>query len=289
MSKDRHQYPVIRGDTRYTARVRRKSPSRADQALLAELRRRACEVSFTQIERWRYWRGTGLVSRTIQHGQGRGSTSEHPSLDSAASQIEEVAQLRRRYRSLDEIAVVLASRGRALDPVSVKAALAAVLEAIERSFRRHEPVSNDPIVVAANAARALTRALYRSTERGSEPASPTSRRSIAVGARALVGLPLSDKEITEFVELSGVGPIARILGASDELLVTAMKSALSLFSFARMRAALANADPPSVVLALKDAGTVIRGVPLALFPSETARDVAIVGAAVVLLAQGKPR
>jgi hypothetical protein len=265
--------------------VRSKTPSSGDQLLLDELARRRCSVSLTQIERWRYWRKTGLVPRTIQHGRGRGSYSELPNLSEAAARVCEISQLLNRLDSLDEVALVLAARGRPLEPASVKAALLAVLASMERDFRSHKPVSNDPHEIAHNAARALKRAMGRTTgDRAPAPAS-ASTKTLAIAGRALMGIPVPTHDLQTFLDESRIAEVAVNLGWSRVALTSYIESVLPHCSHAAVQAFAERQQPEAIVQALQTVNRLIDSlVPPAFFPGETSRDVAVVTAALGMLA-----
>jgi hypothetical protein len=270
--------------------VRGKNPSRADQRLLEELARRGCKVQFTQIERWRYRRRTGLIPRTVQHGLGRGSYSEHAvELEEAADRICEVAELLSRYHSLDGVALVLSARGRPIDPTNVKLALGAVLTSTERSFRSHKPASNDPVEVAQNAARALTRALSRGARTSDAPnvhaPLPMPTDALAICGRILAGVPVPRTDVETFLDGSGLTAIAATLRYSRDDLVALVERAAPSLSFQAMHALVDSVSGEAVVHALQTSQRAVSAfIPAAFFPSPISRDVAVVGIAIGLLA-----
>ena len=259
--------------------MRSKEPSRADQQLLQELRRRKCEVSFPKIERWRYWRKTGLVPRTVQHGLGRGSTSEHADLDESVARICEVVQLRKQYRSLDEIALVLTMRHRPLDPTSVKQALLAVIAAQHRSFLGDSD-PDDPIAVAHNAVLALK-------HQGSHAAKASGFRTgeaAMTAAQVLAGADVQQAQVEEFVEGTPISSIASELGYATSDVTAVIAPAMPFANYASLLSTIEAAAPQAVVEAIHTANDLVaRYMPPRVLATATGRDFAIVGVAVSLL------
>jgi hypothetical protein len=257
--------------------VRSDGPSRADQQLLAELAREGSTVSFTQIERWRYWRKTGLIPRTIQHGEGRGSRSEHADLDDSIARIREIEDLKRRYRNLDQIALVLTMRGRTLDSASVKEAVRAVLEAARRRFVSSSPNPSDAVEVAGNAMRAA-----RHRANGNTPFSASEAKT--AGAHLLAGAQVPPGGLEQLARESVVADAATKLGAMSGEVVTQLESHAASASYDNLLAAVEAATPAEIVQALRFAGeAAIIILPSGAFTTETDRDTATLGIAIALL------
>jgi hypothetical protein len=270
--------------------VRSKGPSRADRVLLAELAGRGVAVSYPRLERWRYWRKTGLVPRTIQHGQGRGSTSEHENLEESISRVSEVARLRRRYRSLDRIALVLTMRGRPLDPESVKQALLAVFTSGHRQFLSYRNSNHDdPVAVAHNAVRAAKHAGAAARSAGDTPAGPLSNQALLPAALLLAGAELQPAELTEFVGGSPIADIAAEHGYSVEDVVNELEPHMNDMSLERMRETLVAAAPSAVVRALRNAENLVSAyIPARAFATPKDRDGAVIGFTLAQLMQSEP-
>jgi hypothetical protein len=270
--------------------VRSKTASSGQRALRAELEKRGCPASDTQIERWSHWRGDELVPRLIRHGKGRGTYSKYADLSETADRVCEVHQLRSRYKNLDEIALVVAARGRPIAPESTRQALLAVLDAMEHGFRSHSGDSNDPHEVAYKAFRALTRAWSRGSNAAAKRAtnpSPLAGAARQIAGRMLVGLPIQPSEFNTFLEGSGIVRIVAALGIPTDNLAATLGNLAPRASFDNIRATVEQGDPSAIVAALQTANRVL-GTPFLrfLFPTETARDVTIVGCAIGFLIAG---
>jgi hypothetical protein len=270
--------------------VRSKGPSQADQLLLAELARRRVEVSYAQLERWRYWRRTGLVPRTIQHGRGRGSTSEHEDIEESLTRVAEVAQLRERYRSLDWIALVLTMRGRPLDPQSVKQALLAVCNSGRRQFLSYgNGVENDPLALAHNAARAAKHAGAEALSTGNTAAGQLNEMAVLPAAKILAGAEVSSAELADIVEGSPIAEIAARHGYSIDDVVTVLESHTPEMSFDRMLDPLTAVPPSAVVNALQNAELLVATfIPSDAFTNQRARVSAVIGLTLSTLLQTEP-
>jgi hypothetical protein len=256
--------------------MRSSGPSRADQSLLAALAKEGSAVSFTQIERWRYWRKTGLIPHTIQHGEGRGSRSEHADLDDSVARIREVEELKTRYRSLDQIALVLTMRGRTLDAASVKEAMLAVFRAGRRQFVSSSPDPADAIEVAANATRAAR-------HRGKNHSPFSSNEALSAGAYLLAGADVPPGGLEELARESVVTDPATELGATTSDVVTQLESHAASVSYDNLLASVEAAQPSEIVQALQFAQQAARILPAGAFTSENDRDTAVVGIAIALL------
>jgi hypothetical protein len=267
--------------------MRSKTPSSGDRLLLEELERRGRPIALTRIERWRYWRGTGLVPRTIQHGKGRGSYSELPDLTEAADRVCEVAELLERYRDLDNVALVLSARGRPLDPASVQAALVSVLEDMEHGFRSHQPRSDDPLEVASNAARALERAMSRGrrskTARKNQPLALPPGVALIAG-RLLAGDRVPTFQLQTLLTTPVLEPLLATLGISTVNLIAAIQSLAPALSFRSLRARAEGESPRAITAALQNAKQTLDAfLPRQLVPSEASYDFLVVGVALAFL------
>jgi hypothetical protein len=267
----------------------RTGPSRADQLLLSELARRQVSVGYEQLERWRYWRKTGLIPRTIQHGQGRGSTSEHADLEQSIARITEVAQLRQRYRGLDRIALVLTMRGRPLDPESVKQALVAVVTAGHRQFLSASD-GGDPVAVAHDALRAARHAGSRARSAGTTTAGPLTDEALLPAATLLAGGEVRAAELADLVEGSPIADIGAAHGYSAAEVVRELEPHTKDMSLKRMRDALQTAPASDVVNALRNAETLISiYIPARVFTNHNARDSAVIGFTLAQLVSKEPK
>jgi hypothetical protein len=264
--------------------MRSTQPSRADRELLDELERRRCTVSDTQLERWRYWRRSGLIPRTIKHGEGRGSRSEYPNLNEAADRACEVRNLLRRYDSLDEVAIVLATRGRRLGPESVKAALLDVLGKIEERFRSHQPRSDDPFETAVTASRALMRA-WSEDPRLRAQAPPLPKPALEVAGFLLIGHPVASHQLRQLLEETSLAKLASNLGFDPDPFISWIEERAGWLSFTGTKTAVAKTDASGVIAALGASGGLVDSLPIPeqLFPTQTAKDVTAVGIAIGLL------
>jgi hypothetical protein len=202
--------------------------------------------------------------------------------------VQEVDELRGRYRGLDEIALVLAARGRPLDPVSVKAALLQVINGIERSFRSHAKDVDDPFEIAYSATSALTRAWRndRGSRRGTGSVLP--RPLLEIGGRLLIGDPVASHQLREFLGGGSLAPLLSALDLSVEPLADHLAAHAARFSFPAIRATVEQTNPDAVIAALLTASGTIRAFPLlqAVVPTETAYDVTVIGMSIGFLTAG---
>jgi hypothetical protein len=206
-------------------------------------------------------------------------------LREAAERVSEVAQLLARLDSLDEVALVLAARGRPLEPASVKSALIAVLASMDRDLHSHKPLSEDPHVIAQNAARALKRAIGRTTgDRAPAPVG-TSTEALAIAGRILMGIQIPTADLEIFLEESQLVEIAAKLGATKEDLLRHVEKVLPYCSHTAIRAFAEAQEPAAIVQAFQTINALIdRLVPASFFRGDTSRDVAVVTAALGTLA-----
>lgn len=87
---------------------RRKTISRADQSLIAELSKRGITVSPTQLERWRQ---AGLQPPNRRRWLGRGSGSVSQYQPEAVDQAADLTKLVKRGRPLADVALIMFARG----------------------------------------------------------------------------------------------------------------------------------------------------------------------------------
>jgi hypothetical protein len=112
----------------------RTGPSRAEQALMQELRSRGVKVSAAQLERWR--RG-GLLARNLRRGLGRGAGSVSELRPGTVDYVEILASVATQGRSVQRTALALFASGafQPEDPDSAGEVFSAYETAIRRAFR----------------------------------------------------------------------------------------------------------------------------------------------------------
>lgn len=112
----------------------RAAPSRAEQALMEELRGRGVTVSAAQLERWRR---CGLLARNLRRGLGRGAGSVSELQRGTVDYVEILASAATQGRSVHRTALALFTSGafQPEDPDSTGEVFRAYEAAIRRAFR----------------------------------------------------------------------------------------------------------------------------------------------------------
>ena len=229
------------------------------------------------------------MARNIRHGAGRGTYSEVLDVQEAADRVCEVAHLLERSNyNLDEVALVLSARGRPIDPGSVKLALVAVLTNMEHGFSTHKPISDDPVEIAHNAARALKRTLSRKTSRRSGAIktgiNATPSAGLIIAAKVLAGIPVTLDEAREFTEGSGLAALTAHFDATADQLNAIIVEAAPHASFSAIRTALEQVNAEAIPIALQAANRLLDTFfPADMFGSGIERDVAVIGCATALV------
>jgi hypothetical protein len=263
--------------------VRPKTPSSGQQGLRAELEKRGCDASDTQIERWSHWRTGGLVPRPVKHGKGRGSYSEYTDVRGAADRVCEVHELRGRLSTLDEVALVLTMHRRPLDPASVKEALLAVLERMRHQFVSHSPDPNDAFAVAHHAVHVLKQGRRNESDPPTIADSFTDDAAMAA-AQLLAGDQLGPGQLTALVEGTPLAQIAAGFGGSAAEVTAAIEPHTGLANYTSMIKTVEAATPTAIVEALQLANNIIDTYfPSQIFATPNDRDTGVVGLSVSLL------
>lgn len=112
----------------------RTGPSRAEQALMQELRSRGVTVSAAQLERWRR---CGLLARNLRRGLGRGAGSMSELQPGTVDYVEILASVATQGRSVQRTALALFASGafQPEDPDSAGEVFSAYEAAVRRAFR----------------------------------------------------------------------------------------------------------------------------------------------------------
>lgn len=117
----------------------RRSPSPRNLALLRLVRaEHAHDLSERQLERWRGWRGVGLILRRPPGTRTRWRPGLADTIPADEVQwVAEAAELVPRCRSLDDVAWQLARRGWPVDGEGLRAVLAASFERLRVLLRSY--------------------------------------------------------------------------------------------------------------------------------------------------------
>lgn len=112
----------------------RTGPSRAEQALMQELRSRGVTVSASQLERWRR---CGLLARNLRRGLGRGAGSVSELQPGTVDYVEILASVATQGRNVQRTALALFASGafQSEDPDSAGEVFSAYEAAVRRAFR----------------------------------------------------------------------------------------------------------------------------------------------------------